>query len=69
MIFLLFLSVVFAGCPFYRPFIDREELLPCFRLADMNHNDELSEMEIAIFLDVHNITSITVTKIMNCPTA
>lgn len=65
MFLFLFISVAFSACSLYKPFIYKEELLPCFRLADMNHNDELSEMEIITFLDAHNITDITLTKIMN----
>ena len=62
MFLFLFISVAFSACSFP---LKMESIIECLQLADMNHNNELSEMEIAIFMDTHNITETTLTKIMN----
>lgn len=44
--------------------LQRMTLFPCFKLADTDNNDELSELEITSFLDLHNITTTTVNTIL-----
>lgn len=63
--FIFFLSFAFATISCLPRDLTRNSLIPCFQLADMNHNNELSEMEIAMFFDSHNITETTVTNVMN----
>ena len=65
MLFLLFLSFAVGLECIPRVLYNRTNIIPCFQIADMDHNQELSEMEVALFLDSHPTYHTTVTKIMN----
>lgn len=65
-IFILFLGLSLALISCAPRDLEKSSLIPCFRNADTNNNNELDVTEITNFLNIH-ITMINTTQIMsNC---